>query len=79
MRSYSIEYSKKRLVFPALRTVVRGFVITLVPATFVVSGRIVMCFAIVCAIIASFAQPLWKEYISRCIVRNRMNIHSVSA
>ena len=55
VRSHGIEYGKEGLVFPAFRTVVRSLFVTLVPATLIVCGRIVVCLAVVGAIISGFA------------------------
>ena len=77
VRGHRIVYGKERLVFTTLRAVVRGFSRTFVPAAFVVRGGIVVCLAVVGAVISGFTQPLREEDVCRGVVWNRMDIHSV--
>ena len=65
---YRVVYGKERLVFAALRTVVGGFRGTFVPAAFVIRGGVVVCLAVVGAIISGFTQPLREEDVCRSIV-----------
>ena len=57
LRGHRIVYGKERLVFTALRAVVRGFSRTFVPAAFVVRGGVVVCLAVVGAVISGTAHP----------------------
>ena len=65
---YRVVYGKERLVFAALRTVVGGFRGTFVPAAFVIRGGVVVCLAVVGAVISGLTQPLREEDVCRSIV-----------
>ena len=76
VRSHCVEHGKERLVLSPLRTAVAGFLVALVPATFVVGRRIIMCLAVVGTVITCLAQPLREEDIRRSIIRYGVHIHS---
>ena len=73
-----VEDCEEGLSFLSLRTVVGCGLVAFVPAGFVVEGGVVVCLAVVRAVISCVSEQLGEENVFRCVCRYRMDVHAVS-